>query len=184
MPNSNRPSGDYVRQCLRYEDGRLFWLERPRSHFASERGWKAFNTRFKGKESGGIIFQPYRATKIPRWSIRLDFRAYYRYQIVWLIHNGEIPLKIDHVNRNQLDDRIENLRICTQAQNMQNSEKRRDNASGFKGVSWMERYGKFRAYIRANGRQLHLGVFDSPTEAHAAYVAAAKKHFGEFACDG
>lgn len=84
----------------------------------------------------------------------------------------------DHKNRNTLDNRRENLRKCTLAQNGRNRGRQRNNKSGFKGVCWD---GGWRATIRINGKIKHLGRFESPKDAARAYNEAAKKHYGEFA---
>lgn len=86
----------------------------------------------------------------------------------------------DHRFGNKLDNRRENLRICTHAENNRN---RRPSAGRNlpKGVDWKARERRFRAQISVNGRQIHLGYFDAVSEAEAVYVAAVKKHHGEFA---
>jgi hypothetical protein len=89
--------------------------------------------------------------------------------------------QVDHINGNTLDNRRENLRVCTQQQNMQNSKKRRTNTSGYKGVSWHKRDKKYRAQIRKDGKNKSLGCFDTPQEAHQAYCEASQELHGEFA---
>jgi len=87
----------------------------------------------------------------------------------------------DHINGNGLDNRKENLRICSKAENARNVPKYRNNSSGFKGVSWCHEQKKWRAIIGVNGRLVHLGRFTTKEDAARAYNEAAKKHFGEFA---
>ncbi|HQJ52833.1 MAG TPA: AP2 domain-containing protein [Anaerolineae bacterium] len=71
--------------------------------------------------------------------------------------------------------------MATKSQNAQNTPRRVDNTSGFKGVAWDARRGKWRADIRVpGGKRKHLGMHDDPAVGHAAYVAAAKELFGEF----
>lgn len=86
---------------------------------------------------------------------------------------------VDHINRDKLDNRKINLRSCDQQKNSWNRGLSKRNKSGFKGVR-ME-YGKWRARIRLNNKQAHLGVFKTKEEAAKAYDFAAKKHYGEFA---
>lgn len=88
---------------------------------------------------------------------------------------------IDHINGNGLDNRRENLRICTQQQNICNSRKRKNTSSKYKGVSWYARGHKWAAYIQTKNKQKHLGYFDKAIEAALAYNTAAKKLHGQFA---
>lgn len=62
-----------------------------------------------------------------------------------------------------------------------NSKRRTDNNSGFKGVAWSKAAGKWQAYITANRKRRHLGLFDTPEDGYAAYCESARKLHGEFA---
>ncbi|MFC4636961.1 HNH endonuclease [Deinococcus hohokamensis] len=85
----------------------------------------------------------------------------------------------DHKNGDKLDNRRQNLRPCTQAENSRNRRMHRNNKSGFKGVS---RHKKgWRAVIHLPGRQVYLGVYPHPLLAALAYNAAAVALFGAFA---
>jgi hypothetical protein len=95
---------------------------------------------------------------------------------------GSLPRnQVDHKNVIPDDDRWDNLREATEAQNRRNVHAYRNNTTGFKGVSYMKKLGKFRATITFNWKQMHIGVFDSAEEAHQAYSAKAYELFGEFA---
>ena len=89
--------------------------------------------------------------------------------------------QVDHKNRNPLDCRRENLRICNNRQNTGNTSKRKTNKSGYKGVCWAKRFKKWRATITDNSKQIHIGYFNSLDEAAKAYDKMATKVFGEFA---
>jgi hypothetical protein len=89
---------------------------------------------------------------------------------------------VDHINHNPLDNRRCNLRLATKVENNQNSRKRRDNTSGFKGVYWNKWSKKWGAQIYTNGRHIHLGYFSTPEIAHEAYKKAAEQYHGEFSC--
>jgi hypothetical protein len=71
------------------------------------------------------------------------------------------------------------LRTATPSQNSANRRRPQNNRSGFKGVFAYR--GKWRATISKNGKSVLLGTYPTPQAAHAAYVAAARKLFGEFA---
>jgi len=87
--------------------------------------------------------------------------------------------KLDHKNRNGLDNRRSNLRPCTHQQNIFNIGIRSDNTSGFKGV--FKDRKKWNAKIGKNGDYHNLGYFNTKEKAAVAYNEAAKKLFGEFA---
>lgn len=95
------------------------------------------------------------------------------------ILEAELGSEIDHKNGNPLDNRRANLRFVSQTQNRWNQGKRRDNASGFIGVSFHR--GKWRAFIHMNGNHHHLGYFDSPEAAAHARDKAVREGHGEFA---
>lgn len=115
-------------------------------------------------------------------TVSLDRKAYQVPHIIWLLKTGKWPSKqIDHKNTVRWDNRWNNLREATGTQNHANSSRRRDNTSGFKGVSWHAPRKKWRARVMVERKEIHLGLFNSKRLACAAYIKAAKKHFGEFA---
>jgi hypothetical protein len=89
--------------------------------------------------------------------------------------------EVDHINGNGLDNRLENLRIATSRQNKFNQGIRSSNSSGYKGVSWHQKDGKWRSRINIAGKSKWLGNFSCPIEAARAYDAAARVEAGEFA---
>lgn len=104
------------------------------------------------------------------------------HRLAWLYVYGEWPKgDIDHINRERDDNRIANLRDATRSQNIHYSRPSSLNKSGIKGVSWAKKSKKWFAQIKINGRSIHLGSFDTPESAGAAYQAAAKIHFKDFA---
>lgn len=88
---------------------------------------------------------------------------------------------VDHINGDTLDNRKSNLRICTHKENLRNQRTPKNNNSGFKGVMWYKRISKWRAYIRVDKVQFHLGYFETKEDAALAYNISAIKHFGQYA---
>lgn len=106
-------------------------------------------------------------------------------RINFLMHREIIKtpkgMNTDHENRNGLDNRRDNLRYCTKSQNAMNTEKNKDNKSGYKGVGWHKLSQKWRARITVKGKEKYLGLFDAPQEAAIIYNKKAIELFGEFA---
>lgn len=90
-------------------------------------------------------------------------------------------IHVDHVNGNGLDNTRKNLRTATPSQNHANTERQRNNTSGYKGVSYAKDRNKYHAYIKVNGQRESLGYFSDPTEAARAYDTAARKAWGVYA---
>lgn len=90
-------------------------------------------------------------------------------------------MMVDHIDGDPLNNVLSNLRIVNASQNMMNKKKKSTNSSGYKGVSrtWN---GSWRAQIKANGKNIHLGYFPDPKQAHEKYKEAAIEYFGSFAC--
>lgn len=139
-------------------DGRFLWRDGPH----------------KGQLAGTIQHNGYRA-------IMLDRKLLLEHRMAWVMEYGSWPKgSLDHINGDKADNRIENLRPANKSQNAANAKCYANSECGLKGVkqvgkaSWMAR-------IAVNKKRLYLGRFDSPEEAHAAYVEAANKHHGEFA---
>lgn len=130
---------------------------------------KAVNT-VVGSIAGCIDDKGYR-------TIRLGGKNYKAHRLIWLYHHGEWPKNgIDHIDRDPGNNRIENLRDVSRALN--NLNRSLPNSTGYAGVR-QTRQGRFAAQIGANGQKAHLGTFDTPEEAHAAFKRAHAFVHGE-----
>lgn len=110
-----------------------------------------------GRMNGGYI------------SIRICGREYGAHRLAWLYIHGIWPDKdIDHINRDRSDNRIENLRAATRAENLQNRD--------YTGVYWYARRSKWRVNIRANGKRMWIGDYADRNDALAARKAAVIKY--------
>jgi hypothetical protein len=88
---------------------------------------------------------------------------------------------IDHIDRNPLNNRRNNLRLCNQQQNTANTGLFKHNSTGYKGVSWDKSRSKYMAKIKLNGRTVNLGRYACAEDAAIAYNNKAKEAFGKFA---
>ena len=94
------------------------------------------------------------------------------------INNIQLPrsVDVDHICRNKACVNPEHLRSASRSENQMNTEKHKDNTSGFKGVDYHRGTGKWRARVGAK----HLGLYTTPEDAYKAYCDAASEAFGEF----
>jgi hypothetical protein len=148
-------------------------------HYDSETGefrWQARLTRaLRVDDIAGLVDgDGYRL-------ITIKGRAYRAHQLAWFYKTGRwCRGVIDHRDGNPSNNRWTNLRRATISQNNANRRLHRNNKCGFKGVV-RNQWGRFWATIHKDGRRYHLGTFATAQDAHAAYVTAARKLFGEFA---
>ncbi len=158
-------TSDEVRVLFVYDpnSGLLRWRDRARSRKADG----VVGTRCKsGYLATGLIVNGKR-------------KNYYIHRLIWLWVYGEWPpMDIDHVNRDRTDNRLANLRLTTESQNIHNQPAR--NPVGLKGV-WQQKSGNWAAGITKDRKRVHLGTYDTPELAYEAYCRAADSLHGEFA---
>jgi len=117
-----------------------------------------------------------------RSRVCIDGKFYLLHRLAFLYMTGAMPEdEVDHINRDPSDNRWENLRPATRAENCHNIGVPSHNTSGLKGASFDKARNLWQAGIKVNGRRIALGRYETAEEAHAAYVKAAEKYFGEFA---
>jgi hypothetical protein len=106
-------------------------------------------------------------------------------RLVIKMHHEILPARtdidVDHVNGNTLDNRRANLRYATRSQNNANRHARSKGTSPYKGVCWRPIPKRWKAYIKKDRRQIHLGYFSTQEAAARAYNDAALRLFGAFA---
>ena len=109
------------------------------------------------------------------------FRQYGKIKMHRQILNPKITESVDHINGNGLDNRRDNIRICTAQQNQMNRQNHSIHSSGYKGVSFHKKNKRWRATINLNGKQVSAGCYPTPKLAAIAYNEKAIELFGEFA---
>lgn len=178
------PSQEVLRQLLRYEPdtGKLFRCRISADHIVTEdqRGaeWaaNAFNVRYAGQEAFTYSdSRGYRHGKV----CGVKYQAH---RVIWKLVHGTEPPQVDHINGNKSDNRIANLRACTNEENARNYPKRKAGSSQYRGVCWVPRDQKWAASI-SNGKagKISLGHHSDEVSAAKAYDKAARELHGEFA---
>jgi hypothetical protein len=144
--------------------------------------WRVSNTNsVKVGDRAGCIHKSSSSEDLSYRVIRIDKKQYKEHILIWFFVTGKWPLRdLDHKDTDGLNNRYKNLRLCTNSQNNGNTGLRKNNTSGFKGVSWHEPSKKWVVYICYKGKRMNLGGFDDPYKAHLRYCKIHRKLFGEF----
>lgn len=157
---------EYVRSLFDYRDGELYWK-------VSGKG------RIIGTPAGSLGPNGYLLIKIRS-------KRYLNHRVIFLWHHRHLPEFLDHIDGDRLNNDISNLREATRQENSRNQKKPKSyggkqTTSIYKGVSWNKPIKKWISYIWIDGKNKHLGCFDSEIEAAKSYDHAAVESFGEFA---
>jgi hypothetical protein len=136
--------------------------------------WKNNNRTMKKGGRAGWEDSEYR---------RLKFmgRTFLEHRLVFLLHHGYLPEVIDHINCNSRDNRIENLRAASIAENVRNARKLQTTASGVKGVTLHAPTKKWKVRITVDSKQLYFGLFEDIELAELVVTEARLLHHGSFA---
>lgn len=157
------------------DSGIFTWRKRAPDAFAAVGGLpdakiKMLNSRYAGKRAftakntGGYFH------------CKLLNRVYLAHRAAWVLHTGEQPDFIDHINGDVSDNRINNLRNVSKAINSRNRAISSNNTSGFPGVSFARGKQKWQAYANENGRNIHLGFFETKEAAAARRMMHNAEH--------
>tara|TARA_R110000803_G_scaffold199894_1_gene264064 strand:+ start:599 stop:1078 length:480 start_codon:yes stop_codon:yes gene_type:complete len=147
---------------IKYEEGKLWkWREIWGKHKLKVPHW----VEMKGCVNKGT---GYRYVKINNKRYAYHRVVYFIHNQEWNIHNSSMDNMIDHIDQDRLNNNIENLRVVTHQQNQWNRD--------CKGYTFRKATGKYRARIRADGKQKYLGSFVSEEDAMNAYLEAKAEY--------
>lgn len=162
-----------LRKLLSYdpETGTLTWLPRPREMFSSQRAFSTWDSRYSGKAAFTSIGNH------GYYQGGIHASKYLAHRVAWALHHGEWPKdQIDHQNGCKTDNRITNLRVVTSAENNKNQKIKKNNTSGYNGVTWSKSANRWMAYIQINGSMKNLGLFTNLDDAVIARTQADIDH--------
>ena len=160
---------EYAKEHLRYEreTGKFFWIKVPK---------RMNNPRICsiGREAGVLHHAGY-------IKLTLKSKPVVAHRLAWAMFIGDPPPEIDHINGDRADNRLENLRAATRAQNMHNAKTKHLSSSGHKNVQWDSESGKWRVRVRVDGVRHHIGRFSELEDAVDAAQKFMREHHKEFA---
>ena len=163
----NTINADQARERLIYnpDNGELTWR------------WHK-NSRLIGRIAGCVDSRGYVRITL---TINKQIRTFAAHRLAWLITHGQWPKdQLDHINGVRADNRLCNLRECSQAENNANTRLYKNNQSGIKGVYWEKERNTWSAYITENKRLKRLGRFKTKEEAIAVRKQAFADYYHEF----
>lgn len=150
-----------ISKRVRYEDGVLYWV--------STINKCKVGTRVGTPDALGYM------------RLRQRGRMLSCHRLIFFMFHGWLPENVDHIDGDNRNNRIENLRAATVCQNMRNCKTPITNTSGVKGVYLHKQLGKWTASIRIDKKLAHLGTFTTIFDAACARKSAEIKYYGEFA---
>lgn len=162
-------SGDVA--CITLTKGYMAVIDAADAHLVDGRNWIAHEVRRKD----GTVLSVYAYSMNP--GPRKNRKLSHMHRVIMETPDG---LQVDHIDGDGLNNRRNNLRNVTRAQNACNRRIAVNNTSGANGVTWDKAGAMWVAQIMVAKRNIYLGRYASVAEAKAAYDAAAQKYFGEF----
>lgn len=154
---------ELLHTLFEYKNGELYWEKSTRT------GWN-------GNPVGSLKPSKYK-------QVQINKKMYLVHRLIFLYHHGHLPDCIDHIDNNQLNNCIENLREATKSQNAIN-RKLVGGSSGIKGISWKKREGKWVVRLQINGVRKEFGSYYDIDYAKFVIDAMRYKYHKEFANHG
>jgi len=175
MKHTPMPELNYIKSILNYDPdtGIFTWKVNGNNQFV------------KVGDVAGCLYVNSKNLDCKYYKIKINQKRYLLHRLAYYHITGIDPAEneVDHINGNSLDNRFDNLRLATHANNGKNVKKRKDNTSGFKGVCWDKRAKKWQAKIKVNNKRIYLGYYNNKFYAALIYARAAKHYFGKWRRD-
>jgi len=146
---------------IKYDEGKIFvWRETWGNRTLKNPDW--------WEAKGSVRGDGYRLVGINNKQYLYHRVVYFIHNPKWKIHDSSRDNYIDHIDRNKLNNNIENLRVVTHQENQWNQNS--------KGYYFHRANGKYQAQIMVSGENNYLGVFETEDDAHNAYLNAKAIH--------
>jgi hypothetical protein len=115
-----------------------------------------------------------------RGTVSINGKSHTIYRVIFIYHHGYIPNHVDHIDGDFNNNRIENLRDCTNSENQRNKPAQPNTTSQYKGVCWNKLSNKWTSTANFEGSRKHLGRFKTELEAASAYDKYMKQFNSPF----
>lgn len=153
-----------LKELFDYQDGQLIWkVKKARANKGDIAGCYS--------KHNGIIYR----------SIKVDGTVYTSHRLIFLFHNGYLPIQVDHIDGNGLNNKIENLRSADASSNALNSKLKSSNTSTSKNVYWNKQRNKWMVQAVVDGKQKFFGLYDDFELADLVATEVRSKFHGQFA---
>jgi hypothetical protein len=137
-----------------YKDGHLYWKN-------------TFSRIKTGQMAGSPSTRGY-------WVVGIRQKRYKLHRLIFMMHHGFMPKYVDHIDGNTSNNKIENLRTATAAQNAYNAKKPQNNTSGLKNISWDKEHNKWVVRIGIDGVLKNFGRYNDID--YAKFIAEAMRY--------
>ncbi len=153
-----------LKELFDYQDGNLVWkVKKARANKGDIAGCNA--------KYNGVMYR----------SIKVDGTVHSAHRLIFLFHNGYLPIQVDHADCNGLNNKIENLRAADARSNALNTKLRSSNTSTGKNVYWNKQRSKWMVQTIVNGKQKYFGMYDDLELADLVATEVRSKFHGQFA---
>lgn len=157
-------SVDLLHHLFEYRDGNLY------------RKVKTSNRICAGQKAGWITNNGYEKVSVLG-------KKHFVHRLIFMMHHGQMPNNVDHIDGNRSNNKIENLREASVHQNALNMKISKANTSGAKGVSWSKSCNKWEVRVSVNCKPTRFGYYDDLELAELVACEARAKHHGIFSRD-